>query len=256
MVRSHHRFSCFCRCWSSAPHFSPVRQSPARSIHARSSSALSVNSVSRKTRSVAQTAMPNVFARIPCSGFRSLTVGSPSPRSFPATSLATIPFRITSFADPRHVTLIESHSYKKQGRGWRYSGLPLTQTLPLFSTANKRPTHSSARNSTLFMHLLHTSRHARGGGIPSNALLHFSALRAQSVFPNSSVSRWDSQSWLSSSGLRSLRSSPREAKVTSALPQNFYPPASDLRHNPAAQGHVSARLNKQAHSSSQTGRIQ
>ena len=33
------------------------------------------------------------------------------------SSLATIPFRITSFADPHVLTPIESHSYKKQGRG-------------------------------------------------------------------------------------------------------------------------------------------
>src|SRR5208282_3333941 len=32
--------------------------------------------------------------------------------------LATIPFRITFFAHPHHLTLIESHSCKKQGRGW------------------------------------------------------------------------------------------------------------------------------------------
>ena len=37
--------------------------------------------------------------------------------SFPSP-LAAIPFRITSFAHPHHVTLIESHSCKEQGRGW------------------------------------------------------------------------------------------------------------------------------------------
>jgi hypothetical protein len=37
--------------------------------------------------------------------------------------------------------------------------------------------------------------------------------------------------------------------LLTVLPQNFYPPASDLRHNPAAQGH-------QPQSSSRTGRIQ
>src|SRR5271170_2364750 len=31
---------------------------------------------------------------------------------------ASIPFRITSFAHPYHLTSIESHLYKKQGRGW------------------------------------------------------------------------------------------------------------------------------------------
>src|SRR5580698_9202795 len=33
------------------------------------------------------------------------------------SSNAPIPFRITSFADPYHITPIESHLYKKQGRG-------------------------------------------------------------------------------------------------------------------------------------------
>jgi hypothetical protein len=35
---------------------------------------------------------------------------------------ATIPFRITSFADPHPLTLIESHSYKKQGGASSSSG--------------------------------------------------------------------------------------------------------------------------------------
>jgi hypothetical protein len=38
-------------------------------------------------------------------------------------------------------------------------------------------------------------------------------------------------------------------RTTHCVPENFYPPASDLRHNPAAQG-------QHAQSSSQTGRIQ
>jgi hypothetical protein len=33
-------------------------------------------------------------------------------------SIATIPFRITSFTDPHLLTPIESHLYKKQGRGY------------------------------------------------------------------------------------------------------------------------------------------
>ncbi len=39
-----------------------------------------------------------------------------------------------------------------------------------------------------------------------------------------------------------------QSRITSHRFQNFYPPASDLRHNPAAQG-------QRPHSSSQTGRI-
>jgi hypothetical protein len=44
--------------------------------------------------------------------------------------------------------------------------------------------------------------------------------------------------------------------LLTGLPHNFYPPASDLRHNPAAQGHTSVPLNQRAHSSSQMGRMQ
>jgi hypothetical protein len=44
--------------------------------------------------------------------------------------------------------------------------------------------------------------------------------------------------------------------TTHGSPQNFYPPAPDLRHNPAAQGHTSVRLHDRPHSSLQTGRIQ
>ncbi len=133
------------------------------------------------------------------------------------TSISTIPFRITSPAHPRHLTPIGSYSYKKQGRGLGYSGLPSTQALPLFSTVSKHPTHRSSRNSILVMRLLHTSRHTRGGGIPSSDLLHFLKPRPQRVFPRSSVSRWGSQSWLSSSGAHRLRSSPRGARTTSSL---------------------------------------
>jgi hypothetical protein len=44
--------------------------------------------------------------------------------------------------------------------------------------------------------------------------------------------------------------------TTHESPHNFYPPAPDLRHNPAAQARTSVPLNQRAHSSSQTGRIQ
>jgi hypothetical protein len=117
-----------------------------------------------------------------CSGGSSDPRSSPIPNSFDAT----ISFRITSFAHPNHLTPIESYSCKKQGRG--YPALTPAQALPYFSTRSKHPTHSNARlpraaargMSTLFMRLLHTSRHTRGWG-------------------------WDSQSWLSASGLLDLR---------------------------------------------------
>src|SRR5271168_4435628 len=41
------------------------------------------------------------------------------------SSLTPSPFRITSFADPHHLTLIKSHSYKKQGRGGVRDLLPI-----------------------------------------------------------------------------------------------------------------------------------
>src|SRR5271155_78061 len=104
-------------------------------------SALSVNSALRNTRSLTQTDPPTPFA--------------PPLRS----SIAIIPFRITSFAHPHHLTPIESYSCKKQGRGVVSSAS--TQPLPLFSTPSKHPTHSNAHISTLFMRLLNTSHHTR-----------------------------------------------------------------------------------------------
>jgi len=40
---------------------------------------------------------------------------------------AAIPFRITSFAHPHHLTPIESYSCKKQGRGWGVSTVAKTK---------------------------------------------------------------------------------------------------------------------------------
>jgi hypothetical protein len=39
----------------------------------------------------------------------------------PGHGFCRIPFRITSFAYPHHLTLIESYSYKNRGRGWGHS---------------------------------------------------------------------------------------------------------------------------------------
>jgi hypothetical protein len=206
-----------------------------------------------------------------CSGGSSDPRSSPIPDSFEAT----IPFRITSFAYLHQLTPIESYSCKKQGRG--YPALTPAQALPYFSTASKHPTRSKARNSILFMRLLHTSRHTGGWG-------------------------WDSQSWLSSSGLLDLRltahgprdtghafsellsglcvsalslsalflstlnfrlsTSPlqtfpgHQSRITSHRFQNFYPPAPKLRHNPAAQGRIKVQPNDWAQPIPHTGRIQ
>jgi hypothetical protein len=95
-----------------------------------------------------------------CSGGSSDPCSSP----LPISSDPTIPFRITSFAHSHHLTPIESHSCKKQGRRWGMQLLHPTQTLPLLSTASKHPTHSNARIPNLFMPLLHDSLDTRVGG--------------------------------------------------------------------------------------------
>jgi hypothetical protein len=135
-------------------------------------SAYSVNSVLRKTLARTPTAPSATLACIRAD-FQSSMIALRSQSPFLATRLprvsrgrspfATIPFRITSFADPCHVTPTESYSYKKQGRGWGV--LHPAQTIPLFSTASKHPTHRNARNSRFFMDLLHSSLDIRGGGI-------------------------------------------------------------------------------------------
>jgi len=118
-----------------------------------------------------------------------------------------------------------------------------------------------------------------GGGLIVNQKSDHASLFC---LPQAQPKEWDSQSWLFSSRHPELRSTGRhEAPVTSSLSasgypfplftsqlstvgcrplpshqsritshrfRNFYPPASDLRHNPAAQG-------QRQQSSSQTGRI-
>ena len=74
------------------------------------------------------------------------------------TILRTISFRITSFADPHPLTLTESHSYKKQGRGWGPQYPAPTQAL------NPCVTHDNARNPNLFIHLLNDSLDTQGAG--------------------------------------------------------------------------------------------
>jgi hypothetical protein len=132
---------------------------------------------------------------------------------------AAIPFRITSFAHPHHLTPIESYSCKKQGRGWGIQRFNPAQPLPLFSTTSRHPAHSTAHMSTLFMRLLHGSLDTRSGG------------RSPSLFTTHC-------------SLPTVHYS-----LLTVLPQNFYPPASDLRHNPAAQG-------QHPQPNPQTGRIQ
>ena len=90
------------------------------------------------------------------------------------SSVATIPFKIISFADPHPLTPIESNLYKKQGRGWG------PQDLPFFFPVDKCVTHSNARNPSLFMRLLHGSLHTPGVGaclFPPRGSAHSASLR-------------------------------------------------------------------------------
>jgi len=61
---------------------------------------------------------------------------------------ATIPFRIISFADPHHLTSIESYSYKNRGRGWGPS-LPARFLNPFLhsATVNSHRIRSSAKRA-------------------------------------------------------------------------------------------------------------
>jgi hypothetical protein len=72
--------------------------------------------------------------------------------STPQSSLATIPFKIISFAAPPHLlTLIESHLYRKQGRG---GGLGLTLPLFSYSYASSCTVQNAILNSFLTLRTL------------------------------------------------------------------------------------------------------
>ena len=135
-------------------------------------------------------------------------------------SQAAIPFRITFFAHPHHLTSIDSHSCKTQGRGLSSTTRP--KPFPFFP--QRVDMHRTGTAITpVILCVYFTFSGYPGGGVRRNAPLpllttHYSLL--------------------------------------TGLPQNFYPPASDLRHNPAAQGHTSVPLNQRAHSIRHTGRIQ
>lgn len=96
---------------------------------------------------------------------------------------ATIPFRITSFADPHRLTSIESHLCKKQGRGWGPYPVPLYPSL----------THSNARNPFPFNGLLHDPLDTPGGGHaipePSEFRVSIFEFRPSSLGTNPSLAR-------------------------------------------------------------------
>jgi hypothetical protein len=108
-----------------------------------SSSALSSTSLLRKTRLFIDTVPPAALATR-------------------HSLLATFPFRIRFFAHPCPLNLIESYSYKKQGRGWSALDIPATQTLRTRATvfcSSPHQYHSMgltpplfSYSSTLFCH--------------------------------------------------------------------------------------------------------
>jgi hypothetical protein len=138
--RARHALTRLCRCGALAPLFSPIRRTPAKS----GSSFLSF-------LGNLPTFQPFNFQTIPRS----------------------IPFRITSFADPHPLTLIESHLYKKQGRGWGPRHLAPTQAL---STC---PARSNTHNPNLFIRLHRYSSMPRAVGVgllPLRGSPHFASL--------------------------------------------------------------------------------
>jgi hypothetical protein len=188
-----------------------------------------VLSLSRNSANSEPSALKSTFhgtTHLPSSGQSLLVYPACPEKRRKDCRMAPIPFRITSFAHPHPLTPIESYSCKKQGRGWGVRNLHPTQALPSFSTVSKHTTRSNANISTLFTRLLHSPLDTRGWGMPP------SLFTTQCPLPTVPFS------------------------PLTGLPENFYPPAPDLRHNPAAQGHTIVRLNDRAHSSLQTGRIQ
>jgi hypothetical protein len=132
----------------------PFNPSPSpRFFLSRPFSLLFAISVSRKAPAKSLTGLsPSQFAPTPFN-LRLATVNSPSSKSH----------RITFFAHPLHLTLIESHSYKKQGEGWvpRDVQKP-AHSLPLFSTSSKHRAHRNAHNSFSFHALTYDSLDTRG----------------------------------------------------------------------------------------------
>jgi len=180
-------------------------------------SALSVNSVLREARSLTQ-----IDPSAPLLSHRH-------------SSHAAIPFRITFFAHPS----------------------TSTQPLPLFSTASKHPTHSNTRISTLFMRLLNTSRDTRGGALIANQTPDEACLCGASI-GRSGYLRYADHRPLFGSTFKPFNVQTFQRRFSTAHyplftthgpPQNFYPPAPKLRHNPAAQG-------QHPQPSPHTGRIQ
>ena len=143
-----------------------ITQRPPASPHSpfpRLVSVLSATSALRKTRAKSPTDLfasrfiPTLF------NFQLSTVNSHSSKSH----------RIISFADPHHLTLIESHSYKKQGEGWVPRDVQNSaQSLPLFFTASKHLAHRNPHNSFSFHALTYDSLDTRGTPHPTLLIRH------------------------------------------------------------------------------------
>jgi hypothetical protein len=161
--------------------------------------------------------------------------------------------------------------------------------LPAFSPAAPVRTRRNCRKPFLFMHLLHNLRTPRGWGRhPRASSPDFSLFNAIPFRIRTYKKTGVGVGSLFSTSPLQLRFSPHRSQVTehrqrplcvsalsfsvlclstfnlqlSTIPlsENFYPPASDLRHNPAAQGHRSVRFGisfrERSPSISQSGRIQ
>jgi hypothetical protein len=187
-----HSLSSLCRCGSSdplfPPHPVPRKRHPACPVHPelrrgpgreRSEGSPFFASLSTSS-SVFSVSVKNCpLTRISASDIQPSTINSSSPSSFLATRLprvsrshsplATIPLRITSFADHCPLTLIESNLYKRQGREWG------THSLPDFSLADKCATRSKFRKPITFMRLPHNFSTPRVGRTSCSA--HSASLR-------------------------------------------------------------------------------
>jgi hypothetical protein len=158
---------------------------------------------------------------------------------------ATIPFRITSFAHPHHLTPIESYLCKNEGRGW-YPAPPPNPFL--FSPQRVNIPHTATPvypDLRLTAHVPRDTCHAFSARLSALCASAFS-------FPSLFLSTLNCR--LSTFPPRPLPS--HQSRITSHRFQNFYPPAPKLRHNPAAQGRIKLQLNDWAQPNPQTGRIQ
>jgi hypothetical protein len=86
---------------------------------------------------------------------RSFCGSSPNLQTFQhsnlPTFLSTISFRITFFAHPHHLTPIESHSYKKQGRGWGIRSATSNRPNPFHLFPHPVNIQHTATPATLFL---------------------------------------------------------------------------------------------------------